>query len=188
LIIVVFGELMMYENIVLKKATLSFASDLLDYQIRNREFLEKLTPLRDEYFYTLDNQKSILQRNIEDYEKGTNYNFYIFHKNDNLLIGHIGLSNIIKGVFQSCFLGYSLDKDYINKGYMTLAIKQTVDFAFNTLSLHRIEANVMPHNIASLKVLEKNNFNKEGLAKKYLKINGKWEDHIHMVLLNELID
>jgi ribosomal-protein-alanine N-acetyltransferase len=71
---------------------------------------------------------------------------------------------------------------------MTLAIKQTVDFAFNTLSLHRIEANVMPHNIASLKVLEKNNFNKEGLAKKYLKINGKWEDHIHMVLLNELID
>lgn len=176
---------MMCEKIVLKKAELSFASNLLDYQIRNRDFLYKLTPLREASFYTLDTQKKILEKNIEDAENGTNYNFYIFHKENNLLIGHIGLSNIIRGVFQSCFLGYSLDKDYINNGYMTLAIKHTVDFAFNTLKLHRIEANVMPHNIASLKVLEKNDFLNEGLAKKYLKINGKWEDHIHMVLINK---
>ncbi len=175
----------MKETIVLKKADLSFARDLLDYQIRNREFLKKLTPLRDESFYTLEKQEFILERNIEDYEQETNYNFYIFIKEKNLLIGHIGLSNIIRGVFQSCFMGYSLDKDYINNGYMTLAIKQTVDFAFNTLKLHRIEANVMPHNFSSLRVLEKNNFINEGVSKKYLKINGEWEDHIHMVIINK---
>lgn len=68
---------------------------------------------------------------------------------------------------------------------MSFAISLIVKFAFDNLRLHRIEANVMPRNKASLRVLEKNNFINEGLATKYLQINGIWEDHIHMVLLNE---
>lgn len=60
-----------------------------------------------------------------------------------------------------------------------------IAIAFRDLELHRIEANIMPHNKASLRVVEKQGFQFEGLAKKYLKIDGKWEDHIHMVLLNE---
>ena len=89
------------------------------------------------------------------------------------------------GAFLSCYLGYKLDKDEINKGYMTEAVKKGVEVVFNELGLHRIEANIMPRNKASLRVVEKLGFYNEGLAYKYLKINGKWEDHIHMVLLNE---
>jgi len=178
----------MSEDIVLKKPNLSFANDLLEYERRNRVFLEKLSPLRDDEFYTLSYQEKILKNNIDSFENGSNYMFYIFLKDKDLLIGHIGLSNIVRGVFLSCFMGYSLDKDYINNGYMSYAIKETINFAFNNLKLHRIEANVMPHNLPSLRVLEKNNFTSEGLAKKYLKINGKWEDHVHMVLLNDNLD
>ena len=68
---------------------------------------------------------------------------------------------------------------------MTEAIEAVVDYAFRELRLHRIEANIMPRNAASLAVVRKLGFHEEGLALRYLKINGKWEDHLHMVRLNE---
>jgi ribosomal-protein-alanine N-acetyltransferase len=101
------------------------------------------------------------------------------------VIGSVAISNIVRGVFLSCHLGYRLDEAEQGKGYMTEAIREMVAYAFQKLGLHRIEANIMPRNTASLKVTEKLGFYHEGLAKQYLRINGKWEDHIHMVLLNE---
>jgi [ribosomal protein S5]-alanine N-acetyltransferase len=89
------------------------------------------------------------------------------------------------GAFLSCHLGYKLDKDEINKGYITEAIQKGIEVMFNEFGLHRIEANIMPKNKRSLRVVEKLGFYNEGLAYKYLKINDKWEDHIHMVLLND---
>ena len=86
------------------------------------------------------------------------------------------------GTFCSAFLGYKLDEAFINKGYMSAAVDMLTKNAFEELGLHRIEANVMPRNKASLKVLEKNHFVNEGLSKYYLKINGVWEDHIHYYL------
>lgn len=71
---------------------------------------------------------------------------------------------------------------------MTEALKKGIETAFGPLGLHRIEANIMPKNKASLRVAEKLDFKNEGLSTKYLKINGVWEDHIHMVLLNEEIE
>lgn len=68
---------------------------------------------------------------------------------------------------------------------MTEAVEAVVNHAFQELHLHRIEANIMPRNRASLRVVEKLGFRNEGVSREYLKINGKWEDHIHMVLLNE---
>lgn len=111
--------------------------------------------------------------------------FYIFHKDiPEALIGKISLNNIVWGGFCSCFLGYKMDKDYINQGYMTEAVEAVVIYGFETLGLHRIEANVMPRNARSLRVLEKCGFEREGISRKYLKINGIWEDHVHMVRLN----
>ncbi len=76
----------------------------------------------------------------------------------------------------------------MKKGYITEAIKEGIKIIFDEYGLHRIEANIMPRNLASLRVTEKLGFLNEGISKKYIKINGKWEDHIHMVLLNDNID
>ena len=73
----------------------------------------------------------------------------------------------------------------MNKGYATQAVAAVVRYAFETLRLHRIEANIMPRNKASRRVAEKCGFREEGASPRYLKINGVWEDHIHMALLNE---
>ncbi|WP_330587983.1 GNAT family N-acetyltransferase [Anaerocolumna sedimenticola] len=101
------------------------------------------------------------------------------------MVGTIAFTNIVRGVFLSCFLGYKLDRFEINKGYMTEAVSRGIEIMFQDYRLHRIEANIMPKNVRSLKVVAKLGFYNEGIARNYLKINGKWEDHIHMVLLNE---
>ena len=85
----------------------------------------------------------------------------------------------------SCYLGYKLDREHIRKGYMTEALREGIKWMFHKEKLHRIEANIMPRNEASIKTVEKLGFVYEGISKSYLNINGVWEDHIHMVLLND---
>jgi ribosomal-protein-alanine N-acetyltransferase len=112
---------------------------------------------------------------------------WIFRADDtqDRTIGSLSLSNIVRGAFQSCHLGYRIDEQEQSQGYMTEALKRLITVAFQEMNLHRLEANIMPRNEASLSVVRKLGFKEEGLAKRYLKINGKWEDHIHMVLLND---
>lgn len=100
-------------------------------------------------------------------------------------IGSITLSSIIRGPMQSCYLGYKMDAGYVRRGYMREALEQVIRFAYDELGLHRIEANVMPDNEASLSLVRSLGFQEEGLARRYLHIQGRWEDHLHMVLLRE---
>lgn len=99
------------------------------------------------------------------------------------VIGSITLSSIVRGFFQSCFLGYKIDARYARRGYMREALEGVIDYAFGPLGLHRLEANVMPHNLASLSLLQSLGFAEEGVGREYLQIQGKWEDHVHMALI-----
>ncbi|WP_207204727.1 GNAT family N-acetyltransferase [Miniphocaeibacter massiliensis] len=158
---------------------------LTKYLNRNKLFLREFEPLKPENYYTEEFQKSLLTIQQYEWNNGQNYKLYISTKLEkDKIIGFVSLSNVVMGAFCSCFLGYQLDKDYCNNGYMTEAVKEVVNFAFNKLHLHRIEGNVMPKNIPSIKVLEKCGFVNEVISKNYLKINGIWEDHIHFVKLN----
>jgi ribosomal-protein-alanine N-acetyltransferase len=166
----------------------SSAAQVLDYYLRNREFLEEWEPWRDEAFYTIESQRKQLESDAAGVLNGSGLRLWIFKRDDSQrVIGCFAFNNIVRGAFRSCFLGYKLDKDEINKGYMTEALKKGIDVMFNEWGLHRIEANIMPKNRQSLRVVEKLGFYNEGLAYKYLKINGIWEDHIHMVLINDKV-
>lgn len=174
------------ERLVLKILDKTYAQLVLDYYSRNKSFLDEWEPKRNEEFYTKSYQEEQLDKDLVDIENSNSFRVWIFKKDDDKkIIGTICFSNIVRGVFLSCFLGYKLDNHEINKGYMTEAIQKGIDIMFNEFGLHRIEANIMPKNIRSLRVVEKLRFYNEGLAYKYLNINGKWEDHIHMVRLNE---
>jgi len=173
------------KRLIVKPISKSFAQDILEYYIRNKSFLGKWSQKRDNNFYTLKEQEQRIKIILSQIKKGETIQYWIFLKSTGNLIGYIQFSNILKGSFQSCFLSYSLDKDEINKGIMTEALLPVIRYIFKTVNLHRIEANIMPNNLTSLKVVRKLGFKEEGLAKKYLKINGRWEDHLHMTLLNE---
>jgi len=176
-------------RLTLKCLNESDAEALLDYFKKNADFLQPWEVVREPSFYTVENMKNLIEDDMNGLRAGHTLRFWIV-KNDNpdRLIGSVALSNIIRGVFQSAFLGYRLDKDEVNKGYMTEAIQKMVAIAFDKLKLHRIEANIIPRNKRSIRTVEKAGFEYEGISKKYLKINGVWEDHIHMVILNEAME
>ena len=177
------------QDLILKTAELPFAESLLAYYQRNRTFLEEFEPKRDAHFYTLEFQEAQLQHDIADILGKNGVRFYIFTKADpGTIIGSVALSNIVWGSFLSCFLGYKLDEQLRGQGYMPQAVSAVCHFAFDALKLHRIEANIMPRNAASRRVLEKCGFREEGISPKYLNINGVWEDHVHMVLLNAALE
>lgn len=162
------------------------AKEVAEYYRRNREFLKAFEPEREENFFSEEYQRKLLKKEADDRKQGTSYRFYIrLVEAPREIIGVIGLNNIVRGAFQSSFLGGKLDNKYINRGYMSMAVDMIVKYGFEELKLHRIEGNVMPRNKASLRVMEKNGFVCEGLSRHYLKINGVWEDHVHMVRLNE---
>ncbi|AHA10589.1 Ribosomal-protein-S5p-alanine acetyltransferase [Bacillus toyonensis BCT-7112] len=114
------------------------------------------------------------------------YAFGIFLKATDKLIGDISLTQIARDPAQSCYTGFTLDREHNSRGYTTEALRLVVDFAFRELKLHRIEAGAMPSNIASIRVLEKVGFKKEGIAKENVKINGKWTDHQILAIINSL--
>lgn len=164
------------------------AGAVTDYYRRNRDFLRATDPIRAEEFYTEEFQRKLLSEAAQARQEGRGCRFFITPVGEpGRVIGFVALNNIVWGAFRSCFLGYALDKDYLRRGYMTGAVALVTDYAFRRLGLHRIEANVMPRNVASLGVLEKNGFQSEGLSRAYLSINGVWEDHIHMVKLNDAL-
>ena len=173
------------KNLILRNLQEDDCFELQNYLLVNKEFLEEWSPKVDEDFYDISKLKKMINDDNKSNESKSSLKLHIFLKENNQLIGSIGLSNIVYGAFLSCFLGYKLHKDYTKRAYMSEALEKIIDIAFNELKLHRIEANIMPKNLASQKLVQKFSFENEGLSKKYLKINGLWEDHYHYVLLND---
>ncbi len=174
------------QRLILKVLDGSYADAVLEYNIRNKDFLQEWEPSKSLGYYTKEYQEVELEFELKSFYKGSSLKLWIFKKEEtSKIIGCIIFNNIIRGAFLSCHLGYKLDKDEINNGYVTESVEKGIDIIFNKYCLHRIEANIMPRNTRSLRVVKKLGFYNEGIAKNYLKINGKWEDHIHMVLLND---
>lgn len=174
------------ERLQLRSLTAEAAPEVLAYLERNREFLEPWETKRDASYYTLETQSRLLADEADKISSGQLFKLWFYTQGENSrIIGSAAISNIVRGAFLSCHLGYKLDEQERNKGYMTEALRPMIDYAFRELGLHRIEANIMPRNAASLAVVHKLGFYHEGVAFKYLQINGVWEDHIHMVLRNE---
>lgn len=113
------------------------------------------------------------------------YAFLLFSTGEETLVGGLTLSHVRRGVSQSAMLGYWLGLGHTGKGLMTRAVKALVPFAFRSLKLHRLEAAVQPHNSASVGVLERNAFQREGVLRQYLKIDGRWQDHVLFARLEE---
>jgi ribosomal-protein-alanine N-acetyltransferase len=177
-------SLLIGNNISIRFLEESDAGPLHDLHEKNRDFFQNYTPSRNHEFYTIEYQGKQIRASIEDREQDRRYDFGVFLNENEQLIGKVTLSEILRGPLQSCFIGYNLDNSHNGKGYMTEAVRLTVTFAFECLKLHRLEASVMPHNIGSIKVLEKAGFHKEGVAQKSVKINGKWEDHQVLAIIN----
>lgn len=173
------------ERLILRVISESDIPELLNYYARNSKFLEPWIPKFGKEFYTYEFQLKRLNYENELRDSDIEYRFRIFKKDEpEKNIGSVAVSNVIRGVLQSAFLGYSVDEKENGKGIATEAIKKIIEVSFNELKLHRLEANVIPSNTASIRVLEKLNFVKEGYSKNYCRINDIWQDHLRFAIIN----
>ena len=165
------------DNVLLRPPQYSDWTDWSKVREKNKLYLQPWEPL----WSPGELERSSFVKRVRMFEKfSTNdeaYSFLIFKNENAEFIGELNISNIQRGIIQSCSIGYWIAKKYEGLGMMSESLELVKSFIFNQLKLHRIEAACLPHNSPSLKVLLKNGFKIEGTARKLLKINNKWQDH-----------
>ena len=126
-----------------------------------------------------------LKRYRTEYDNGTGISFFVFDAPTEAIAGGITLSNIRRGVAQTASIGYWMGERYAGRGMMLSALRLLIPYAFDGLRLHRLEAACIPDNKRSVGLLEKAGFQREGLLRSYLRINGTWRDHYLYALVAE---
>lgn len=173
------------ERVKLRVPRISDARKMLDFYIENEAFLSPYDPPKPEGFFTLDFWKNNIQNFQNKCVESTQARFILICKETDELLGMINFTQLERGPFQCCRLGYKLGEKFTGKGLMTESLKQAIDYMFHVLLFHRIEANYMTDNHASAAVLKRAGFVIEGNAKSYLFINNKWQDHTLTSLTND---
>lgn len=166
------------------------AEQCLKYFNKNKEHLRPTDPVLPKNFYTLSYWEKRLSSGIEEFDQDQSARFFIEQidgtpERTKEYIGSASLTQIARGPFQACYLGYSIDAEFEGQGFMTEALKAIIDFAFKKKHLHRIMANYLPENKRSANVLKKLGFRIDGSSPSYLYIQGQWRDHILTSLTNQ---
>ena len=150
----------------------------------NREHLAPWDPAVPEGFYTPAYWKQKFEEAQSEF-KDKSMRLHLFLK-DGTLIGMTNFTNFERGPFQNCRLGYKIGKQYEGKGYMFEALQAAIQIIFEKdLNFHRIEANYIPSNHRSAKLLKRLGFTEHGIAERYLHINGQWMPHVLTSLVNK---
>ena len=166
------------ERVVLRVPQVSDFAEWATLRAASRDFLTPWEPTWPADDLTRTSFRRRIKRYSEDQRSDLAYALFVLRKSDNALVGGLTLANIRRGCAQAGSLGYWMGAPYARQGYMAAAVNAVIPFAFGTLRLHRVEAACIPGNMASLKLLEKTGFKREGVARQYLCIDGIWQDHL----------
>jgi [ribosomal protein S5]-alanine N-acetyltransferase len=150
---------------------------VLDLYLRNHAHLSPWEPAHPPGYYSIGGQRARSLEAAAGRAAGREAAYGIAEGSTGELVGRVALTGILRGPMQSAHLGYLVDATHCGRGYATQAVRLMLAVAFTELRLHRVEAAVMPANAASLRVVARSGFREEGLARRYLHINGVWEDH-----------
>ncbi|MBM3184175.1 MAG: GNAT family N-acetyltransferase [Chlamydiae bacterium] len=171
------------DRLILRSPVESDVPKLKAFDERNAN---RLSPWRSTELGGKSDYVSQVMKWKQEFEDGTAIRFLLILREEpeREIIGFCNFSQIFRGPFQACYLGYQLDGAHEGRGLMSEAIRRAIKYMFEERNLHRIMANYMPSNTRSAKILQNLGFIIEGKAKNYLLINGHWEDHILTSLTN----
>ncbi len=161
------------------------AQVLLDFYQHNRQHLEAWEPKRDASFYSLEYWQTELNRRLRETAQDRGYWFAAINSQGQV-VAVCSLTNIARGVFQAAYMGYAVAQAQQGQGVMTQLCQAVLTFAFEELKLNRVMANYLSENTRSGALLERLGFVREGVAQRYLKINGRWRDHVLTALVSPL--
>jgi ribosomal-protein-alanine N-acetyltransferase len=177
------------ERLVISLPRPEDVDQLLAYGERNLKHHAPWSPPPPRLPLTTSMYRSLVEQIQTDYAAGTSVRLWLRLESTGKLVGAIGLNQIVLKAFRACYVGYHVDHAHEGRGYMTEGLSAVIRYAFDELQLHRIMANYMPHNERSSRLLERLGFEREGMARDYLFIKDRWEDHILASLTNrELAD
>jgi ribosomal-protein-alanine N-acetyltransferase len=168
---------------VTRVVSLDDAAPLARLLKANRDYLAPWSPIQGERYFTEDGQREALARDLAGYERGGMLPLAILDANGEVC-GRINLNSIVRGAFQSASLGYWVSESHTGRGLASAAVADAIGIGFRELGLHRLEAATLLHNTPSQRVLTRNGFRPFAVSEAYLKIAGKWQDHILFVLLS----
>lgn len=167
------------DRLVLRASDPAFAEAAADYYRRNREAHARWNPPQTDATFSVEGQRERLAGNAAAIAAGTLVGWWLFAREaPHRAIGQIHLSQIARGPFCNAMLGYSIDTEHEGRGLMREALEAVLADAFDRVGLHRLQANVRPENLRSLALLDRLGFEREGLARDYLFIDGAWRDHV----------
>lgn len=158
---------------------------LLDYRTRNRAHLAPWEPARTDDYFTEAGVARRLRQMLAESVAGSALHLAALARESGRMVASCAFTNIMRGPFQACHLGYSVDHAHEGTGLMAEVVQAAIDYAFGDLGLHRIMANHMPRNTRSAALLRRLGFEREGYARAYLYIDGQWEDMVLNSLVNE---
>ena len=173
------------ERLCMRLPTREDAEAVARFYVANRDHLQPWSPtlhpgLFDPLFWAGE-----AERRLGDYHAGLEVRGFLFLRAEpRRVVGNLSLAQIVRGAFHGCTLGYSLAADAQGRGLMLEAVRGAVAYSFETLGLHRVMADYMPRNRRSATVLRHAGFVVEGYAREYLRINGRWEDHVLTAITN----
>lgn len=176
------------EPIVGSKVTLR-VPDMSDYEAwaelrgASRAFLVPWEPAWPADDLTRQAFRRRVARYRQDWREDQGYAVFIRRNADNAVVGGITLTNVRRGVAQTVSLGYWMGEAFAGQGYMSAGVRALIPYVFGPLGFRRIEAACVPHNAASVGLLERVGFTREGLAREYLCINGTWMDHLLFAMI-----
>ncbi len=164
----------------------TYAAQCLRFYQDDRELFERYEALRPDNFYTESYHRYLMNYEYNRILRGDLMRYYFFPKDDvDRMIGTVSLRNIVHGAYDKCEIGYKISSDYQGQGYAHEGIGRVLQIAFEELELRRIEAYCMPDNAPSIHLLESLDFLLEGRLRKYVQINGQYEDHLIYSLLRD---
>jgi [ribosomal protein S5]-alanine N-acetyltransferase len=173
------------QRLIVRLAEVADVQEVIRFYRENRAHLQPVSPTYPPDFLDEATWLEQLRNRLPEFEAGAGFRAFIFTRDmPNRIVGNLNLTQVARGAFQSCVLGYNLASGDQGKGYMTEAVRGAVAFAFETWKLHRVAANYMPRNTRSAAVLERCGFKVEGHAPAYLLIDGRWEDHVLTAITN----
>jgi len=178
-----FGPVIESEKVMLRTPQMSDYPAWAELRASSREFLMPWEPLWTADELSRASFRRRVRHYLRDLREDVGYALFIHSNATGALVGGLTLCNVRRGVTQSCTLGYWVGAKYAQQGYMSAAVRAVVPFVFDQLELHRLEAACLPTNAASIRLLEKTGFQREGIARRYLRINGIWQDHLLYALL-----
>ncbi len=173
------------DRLVVRLAHERDAWRLAEYYAENRDFLKPWEPVRDASHCYPSGWQARLSVINDMHKQGAAYYFLLLDPNENEVCGVANFSNVLRGSFHACYLGYSLGEKWQGQGMMYEALQPALRYMQRQQHMHRIMANYMPHNQRSGNLLTRLGFEREGYAKKYLLIDGTWQDHVLTALTNE---